>query len=67
MSHFQMEMQEQLEELLPIKDLVMTTQQKLRETEQLHSVALESVERLTDQLTKAQEEVSFFGTFINPY
>lgn len=53
----QSEMQEQLEELSPIKDLLKITQQKLKETEQMHTIALETIADMSQKLEDAQHEV----------
>lgn len=50
-------MQEQLEELSPIKDLLKITQQKLKETEQMHTIALETIADMSQKLEDAQHEV----------
>ncbi|KAG8316104.1 hypothetical protein J6590_058072 [Homalodisca vitripennis] len=52
-----LEMQEQLEELSPIKDLLRITQQKLKETEQMHNIALETIADITKKLENANNEV----------
>ncbi|KAG8286901.1 hypothetical protein J6590_048991 [Homalodisca vitripennis] len=49
-------MQEQLEELSPIKDLLRITQQKLKETEQMHNIALETIADITKKLENANNE-----------
>lgn len=51
-------MQEQLEELSPIKDLLKISQQKLKETEQMHTIALETIAEMSKKLEDAQNEVS---------
>lgn len=50
-------MQEQLEELSPIKDLLKITQQKLKETEQMHTIALETIADMSQKLEDALHEV----------